>query len=264
MHERTARALIALNNRFYRRCAASFDATRSAPWTGWRRVLDAARSTDALDRADAGDGTRILDLACGNLRFERFLARELGGTPVEVYALDACRELMGAAEGTDLPPLRIRELDVLGALLAGDTPLQGIPLVDLSACFGFMHHVPGATLRQRLVDALAGQTRPGGVIALSFWRFMDDARLASKAREADERASAVLGEQGVDVREFDEGDHFLGWQDDARALRYCHHVTEAEIDALVAGCSHPVREIDRFFADGRSGMLNRYLILQRR
>lgn len=38
MDTTTAQALIALNNRFYRDNAASFSATRSAPWEGWKQA----------------------------------------------------------------------------------------------------------------------------------------------------------------------------------------------------------------------------------
>ena len=64
------------------------------------------------------------------------------------------------------------------------------------------------------------------------------------------------------VGAFDQGDRLLGWQDRQDSFRYCHHFSGAEIDALaasVAGRAHPIA---RFRADGRSGDLNDYLVLQ--
>ncbi len=44
------------------------------------------------------------------------------------------------------------------------------PLADISVCFGFMHHVPSCQYRVREpLHALVRQTRPGGIIAISFW-----------------------------------------------------------------------------------------------
>ena len=59
------------------------------------------------------------------------------------------------------------------------------------------------------------------------------------------------------------GDHFLGWQQDPRPLRYCHSFAEDEVDALVRSVADCAREVERFSADGSSDTLNRYLILQR-
>ncbi len=66
-------------------------------------------------------------------------------------------------------------------------PLAGVPSCDLVACFGFMHHVPGIDLRLGLARALARRLAPGGLLACSFWRFMDDPHLAAKRRCARRR-----------------------------------------------------------------------------
>lgn len=252
-----ARELIALNNRFYAEHADSFSATRSAPWEGWRRLLPSIRGTAACGERPV----HVLDLACGNLRFERFLLDELPDADWKFLAIDNCADLARtdpAAEDA-VPRLSFQNVDFLGELLVGCNPLAGAPAADLAACFGFMHHVPGRELRSGVVNALVGQTRPGGLLVLSFWQFMDDERLARKARAADARAA----EAGQLAGALEAGDHFLGWQDDARALRYCHHFAESEIDDLVRGLAPRAREVARFSADGKSGQLNRYVLLER-
>ena len=138
-------------------------------------------------------------------------------------------------------------------------PLAGIPACDLSCCFGFMHHVPSEDLRLAVIRALIASTAPGGTVVLSFWRFMDDERLAAKARAATERARATETAPALDGN-----DYLLGWQGDASALRYCHHFTEDEISALARGVADCAQEVERFSADGKSGALNRYLVLTRR
>ena len=89
---------------------------------------------------------------------------------------------------------------------------------------------------------------------------MDNPRLAAKAATADALAEA----SGLPHAELDPGDHYLGWQDDPRPLRFCHHFDGEEIDACA---QHLARagavEIARYDADGRSGTLNRYLVFRK-
>lgn len=260
MDTQTARELIALNNRFYAEHAQSFSATRSAPWKGWTRVLDKWR--------DATDCGSLLDLACGNLRFEAFAARSFEETaqPIpQFYCIDSCPKLASAALG-DSPSVRYQTLDMLDVLLAGRDLASAIeaPRCGLVACFGFMHHIPGHEARRSFVRALASKAEAGGLIAISFWQFMDDARLAVKAGRSDEMASGEHPPfEGFAREQLDPGDHFLGWQQDPRPLRYCHSFAEDEIDALARSVADCAREVERFSADGSSDTLNRYLVLQR-
>ena len=254
-----ARALVALNNRFYRVHAASFSATRGAPWQGWARVADELAALDAP--------LHVADVAAGNMRLARYLAETLPHVRLDYHAFDACDALAASPTPTsgDIE-VSYHHLDILETLLAqGAEGLAralregaGDPL-DAACCFGFMHHVPGETVRRSLIEGLVRATRPGGMIALSFWQFMDDERLAAKAR-----ATTALACDDAVVPALDENDYLLGWQDDPVALRYCHHTDDAEIDRLAAHVAEDAREICRFSADGRTARLNRYLILQRR
>lgn len=88
-----AEKLSELNNDFYRNQAVSFSDTRHAKWPGWERCLDEVRATYRDEQA-----LRVLDIACGNLRFEEYLAKYCGKLPVNwqvfVNALDACDDLI--------------------------------------------------------------------------------------------------------------------------------------------------------------------------
>lgn len=253
MNTATERALIELNNRFYREHADTFSATRQAPWPGWERLMDLA-----AERIGAQSAPVILDLACGNLRFERFCLERLGGAAAVFHAVDASAEL--AALAPSIPGAHCWQVDLLDELQAGRDPLPGLAPAHFTVCFGFLHHVPGARLRGELLDLMAHTTAPGGIIALSLWRFMDDPRLAAKAATADALAEA----SGLPHAELEPGDHYLGWQDDPRPLRFCHHFDDEEIDACA---QHLARagavEIARYDADGRSGALNRYLVFRK-
>ena len=146
----TAHELIELNNRFYAEHAASFSATRSAPWEGWNRaaeLLTQLRWPRAHSSADR-HSPLVLDLACGNLRFEWFLLNAFPGVDLRFHAVDACADL--AKDASQIPGTDFYEMDVLGSFLddwarigtlGHTTPNRrladtGIPKCDLAVCFG--------------------------------------------------------------------------------------------------------------------------------
>ena len=400
----TARALCAVNKRFYQRQCASFSTTRTTPWEGWQLCLEWARkarraegtqtgdnagaraahgdentaagiarengnagpqiarrsedagaraaqegrNTDAEDadgkgnadaRAARGDGSAkvdiargnegagagaehesenadeqsdmrrrqgdadaktlrseharpalsVLDLACGNLRFEAFLAKELAATDLAFHTADDCDALVkgapwrpdpadGAALGNRAAGSirwHHQSFDVLaaldaegrsdGAALDAETPGGGpalaealqTPRCDLAVSFGFLHHIPLPRWREEVLAMLAAKVRPGGFVIVSLWRFLENPLLARKAEATHEHALAELG-----LPPLDAGDRLLGWRDEPGAYRYCHSFTDGEIDALAASVGHAVTEVARFRADGRDGALNSYLVLQ--
>ncbi len=284
MDNKTAWMLNDLTCDFYRRQAASFSETRQRAWDGWTRVLDEVRDV-------CTPGMSALDLGCGNLRFERFLAHrdELRGGDCTVYAVDNCTVLAqeghdedddadtanaaaeatatgtGTADATSAatayPLIRLQELDVVGVLLDGADLAHAIdaPTCDLSVAFGFLHHVPGAENRERVLRTLIGKTRPGGFVVVSFWQFLNDEGLRAKTDEATARGCEAAG---IAAGDLDEGDRLLGWQQETDVFRYCHHFAEDEVDALANDVSPVAREAARFSADGGNGALNRYLVLR--
>lgn len=276
MDEALARRMAALTQSFYQRSAESFSATRQAPWDGWQRVWELSKRE--LGPFDAATPLKVLDIGAGNLRFERFLEQE-AESPLHAWAIDSCQALIAAGlaeqEETQLgKPLlagahgstaavAVRPLDVM-ALLADGANAEGLarafdaPLCDVAVAFGFLHHVPRADWRSAILQAMATCVRPGGLMALSLWQFADDARLRAKADEATARGISAHG-----LPALPENDYLLGWQDDPQAFRYCHHFTETEVDTLAASVAPHAREVARFSADGRTGSLNRYLLLQR-
>ena len=207
----------------------------------------------------------VLDLACGNLRFEEFLAREFPHARFAFNAVDTCPAL-ASPQALAQANIRYREVDILQHALAGHRFIDGVPTCDLAVCFGFMHHVPSRELRSAVLETLCAHTAPNGLIAVSFWQFMYDERLARKAMQAGALAadaSSPFAALGIDTSQLEEHDHFLGWQTDPSPLRYCHHFPEAEVDELVASVGTVAREVARYSADGSSGTLNRYLVLEK-
>ncbi|WP_165044547.1 methyltransferase domain-containing protein [Adlercreutzia sp. ZJ138] len=293
MNEATIDTLVALNERFYAAQAKSFSETRRTSWPGWEHCLPYVQNA-AQNVASQGAlqcRCRLLDVACGNLRFEAFLREQVPQVSFDVCAVDSCAPLAGEfaiahvddpgeAAGTVPFDVRFCELDVIGVLRTGCTTRDLVtcspasrdsvicslavhnstPLFDVAVAFGFMHHVPTAHLRVRLLRELVQSVRPGGYVIVSFWGFLRDDRLREKALLSHERALADLGLAPDDL---DEGDFILGWQHERAAYRYCHNFTSRDVDELVREVSDCAQVETRFFADGRTGNLNEYLVLRR-
>lgn len=261
MDNATACILNRVTNDFYVQEAASFAATRQAPWDGWQELLGFL--------PPAPPTLTVLDVGCGNLRFERFLAEQLPKTRLVVDAVDNCPSLVGLpgpfggaarADASDnTVDVRFRETDIVRALEKDG--LAQLPRGhDLSVAFGVLHHIPLAAWREQLMQALVRATAPGGIVAASFWQFTKSERIARQAQAATHRGSAELG---VSLSP-DEGDWLLGWQGHPGVYRYCHDFSDDEIAALVRSAENAgARLLGRYEADGKEGNLNGYVVLQR-
>ena len=241
----TARKLNSINRRFYEDNALSFSDTRQQGWPGWERVIELC-----------GIPSSVLDIACGNLRFARFLRSAAPDADIAYYGIDISDELVSLGDCS----AAYQKLDVVDAALTGlelDTLVEA-PSCQLVVAFGFMHHVPGTDARMRIMKLIADKMAPGGLACLSFWQFMQDPRLAKKAVSATKRA---LANEELDL---DEGDYILDWQGDTAAQRYCHSFTEAEVGEIAASVSKHCSLVATFNADGRSDALNTYIVLRRR
>lgn len=257
MDEGLALRLCALTGEFYRANAESFSQTRRSPWQGWVRLLE------VMGLVAEREPLCVLDLACGNLRFERYLADALPNRMLSGYAVDNCDPLVEAGERNEsdaLSRMSFQNLDAIERLSAGclrkalEAPDASC---DLAVSFGFMHHVPLERWRAGLLRALIAKVRPGGFVAVSFWRFLNSDKLARKAKETTSCARAELG-----IPELSPNDYLLGWQDTQGLYRYCHHFDEPEIERLLAMVADSADLVSRFEADGKTGNLNEYVVLR--
>lgn len=268
----TQKELVALTTAFYAAQAQSFSDTRHAPWPGWERCAG------LIGTHCMGDELRILDVGCGNMRFEKYLSEALSQRSLVFETVDNCETLIPK----DLPVAQIthHECDVIGALIDGACQVDpressesssswGVKIapVDAVCAFGVMHHVPSEQNRIALLRALLNSTRPWGFAIVSLWRFMEVPALADKAREtlgfakADENLPADLRDQLDGLAA--QNDYLLGWQNISGAYRYCHSFCDADIDVLIASVADKAKLIERFCADGRTSSANEYLIFQR-
>lgn len=206
MDSQTANILNRTTTAFYAAQAASFSATRQSGWPGWQRVIG------QCDIFAQGKTVTLLDVACGNQRFRAFLEKR--GLTCDYRGIDSCKELAGE---------EVECCDIVKELIDGSFALTPAS-ADLAVCFGFFHHVPGIVTRKLLLRALCEATRPGGLVAVSLWRFMASSDLAQKAQASHEKALQHFAEQGISLA-LDENDYLLGWQTQTQNFRYCHHST---------------------------------------
>ena len=280
MDYQTKKLLQALTTEFYAKVAASFSETRSAPWQGWSRVVD-----EICSRRFAKP-LSVLDVGCGNLRFEKYLLSR--GVDFEAVCVDNCEALMAkglahgekvlsskraafageevldgesVTEGTLESQVELRECDVMGWLLDAETNMPGFSQAgeafDFICAFGFLHHVPSMERRVALLQALGALLKPDGLLAVSFWQFAKDDRLLNRAEATTEIARERFGDLVLEP-----GDYLLGWKNASDVFRYCHSFSEKEITSLSEALSPRLREVTRFCADGKSGDLNCYVVWQ--
>lgn len=257
MKRETADSLERINREFYRRHAAAFGATRGAAWPGWRRLAARLRERSA---ASAVGLPAILDLGCGNGRLAPLLESELGG-PVDWVGADASAALLEQAGR--LPAAGPRERIVTPLTPEAVAAIRPGRAFELVAVLALLHHLPSLARRNALVAAAAARVAPGGLLALSFWRFAGRPRFARR-----EVAWSVYNESAaepVDEADLEPGDRLLAWgglpADGSPApVRYCHEASDEEIASAVRAAG--LRTVERFAADGREGDLNLYLLLE--
>lgn len=267
MDKKQALALNESTKGFYSKNAGSFSNTRHSAWDGWARSLELISEITG-DRSDGR--LDILDIACGNMRFERFVdgLDEFKGSELYATCIDIQEFPLPSSDG----PVRSFEhttvnmvyADIIEAL-ASDRPLiELIPnrSFDIVVCFAFMHHIPEPKWRLDLLLSAVEVLKPEGFLIVSFWQPLEDHSIRRKAVAASMSADS----KGLIELSAEEGDFYLGWQGEHDALRYCHHTSDIEIGSLLQCLleKHPEVEVcSEFSADGSSEKMNRYVILRK-
>lgn len=302
----TVRALCQLNTEFYERNAASFSQTRTAPWEGWRRCMAACGFDDfdeALDQpANAQTADSVLDIACGNLRFEAFLANTYPYIDWSFFAVDNCEPLVASGQEDIAKKVYFTCEDIVSNLLEGLPAAEpaNIPALaaatpfDLVVSFGFLHHIPSFDLRRQFLLEALSQVKPGGYLVVSFWQFLNDPAKRAKIEQTHVEALAFFegcaetrandrdaldrgaGSSSSDnpnpsclkppaffAGSLEPNDYFLGWKNEPGNYRYCHHFSNEEIDRIIAALAPHATVVESFSADGKPGNLNRYVVFKR-
>lgn len=222
--------LINLNRNFYQRNAVSFAQSRQQAWSGWQQLKIPPQA-------------RILDLACGNLRFKDYLDKK-GIAYHQYLGVDVCQPLLQAKA---LQPTITQQLDILQLLLDAKPWYQQInfPAADFIMVAGFTHHIPNDYREQFFSDCFKLLTA-GGILVVTFWEFITE------------------GKNKLVVTDLGNNDYLLSWQGDKNNQRYCHNFDQAQVDHYRQFLTKlGLCELDYFRADGKSGYDNHYLVYQK-
>lgn len=246
MSPATQQRLLALNRDFYATVAEPFDATRSGLPIGWQALRP------WLPPVPSDRPLRVLDVGCGNGRWARALAA--WGLACTYTGVDGDAKLLAlAAENThDLATIDcvFQQADFTTPGWSDALGLSAASF-ELVVCLAALHHAPGYRLRLQVVQALAALLAPQGVLIFSHWQFLQSERFVRK-----QIAWQTIGLTSADV---EPGDALLPWQQGGYAVRYVHHIDEAEMAALAQAAGLSLRTT--FYADGKEGNLNMYAVL---
>lgn len=265
MLENTWQILNQATKDLYTRQASSFSRTRAEAWEGWNELFERHLKLYFQDISSP----QVLDVAAGNGRFEVFLLQKLqrfcsfftvDTVPlIQNQPAPQLYELMGAIHShlTSLNCDIVQELQSQELATTFQNALGAT--FDLTVAFGFMHHIPSFELRVNFLNTLAQATSPGGLIVISCWQFMNEERLAAKARRTTPLACQDLK---ISLTSLENNDYFLGWQD-SHEWRYCHYISPQEQQQICRKLEPIARCIDIFCTDGISHTLNTYLVFER-
>ncbi len=262
-----------LNKAFYEKNSDSFSNTRQKPWDGWIQLFEILKQKGFCDRAflDNNQPT-ILDIGCGNLRFEHFLDSELKTCENDCLkprcvCIDSCNELLALGKSDLLRQINATcaSIDVIDLALKDDLRPKLLCLndgkpYDAICAFGFFHHIPTGKLRIKILRDIMSSVNPKGIVCMSLWRFLDEPKSKKKAD-----ATSKSAEESLNIAmDHKSGDRILGWQNQAGAYRFCHGFSDSEIEDLIHVAEYANgRIIARFFADGKNNSSNEYLVFQK-
>jgi SAM-dependent methyltransferase len=238
MNPATADRLIELNRGFYEKFGDSFSATRKRLQPGVVRILETLQGDEA-----------ILDLGCGNGELAQELARR--GHHGPYLGVDSSLPLLREAQSH--PPRGLHAAFLQADLTHFSLIANRLPMSErwnLVTAFAVLHHIPGDQLRFDLLRSVRRLLSPGGRLVLSNWQFLNSEKLKERIQPWEAA--------GLSPGEVDPDDYLLDWRRDGAGLRYVHHFSEEELDALAAQAGFRVRE--SFLSDGENQRLGLYQV----
>jgi hypothetical protein len=116
--------------------------------------------------------------------------------------------------------------------------------------FATLHHLPGATLRRKVLSEIHQLLSVHGTLIHSEWQFLNSPRLQQRIQPWEEI--------GLKESEVEAGDYLLDWRREGRGLRYVHHFHYDELASLAEECGFEI--INSFLSDGEGGRLSLYQV----
>jgi tRNA (uracil-5-)-methyltransferase TRM9 len=241
METATQMKLLQINQQFYDHYARSFSATRNQAQPGVRCLLKKMSRVASVLDVGCGNGTLAQTLAASG-----FAGRYLGLDMSEDLLADAAKGLEGSETGS---------YQFLQADLADPDWVESIPggQFDWLVAFAVLHHIPGQSLRERIVADFSRLVSPESWVAISVWQWHNSPRLLKRVLPW----SAV----GLNPDKLDPGDVLMDWRaGETVGLRYVHTFNESELSELAQSAGFQVQQ--SFYSDGKTGNLALYQVLQ--
>lgn len=237
MKPQVVQRLIALNHQFYQTFGEEFATTRRRVQPGVKRLMSRWEKT-----------ARILDLGCGGGQLARALAE--AGHRGGYLGLDFSVTLLREAA---LVPRSYSALFIQADLTRPESWEESVRRAapfDVIVAFAVLHHLPTQQLRLQLLQVVRRLLHPQGLFCHSEWQFLNSSRWRNRIQPWES-----IGLAPDDV---DEGDYLLDWRHGGRGLRYVHHFSLQELEALAAAAGFEIQET--FLSDGENGRLGLYQV----
>ena len=239
VNEKTRDQLIDLNRRFYQTFAHQFSATRQRLQPGVLRILNQITSQES-----------VLDLGCGNgeLGKELFIRGHKG----PYVGLDSSADLLKIARGNlpELSSVSLIQKDLTSPSWYTDLPVKQY---DIILAFAVLHHIPGAALRQQVIEKIRSLSVPDGRFIHSEWQFLNSPRLRKRIQPWDK--------VGLNLDQVEAGDFLIDWRQGGQGFRYVHHFDIRELESLAVDTGFKI--LETFSSDGEGGNLGLYQIWKR-
>ena len=238
----TVTKLIQLNDQFYQTFALQFSLTRQRLQPGVHKIL---KEGFVAHQLPIQKDSNILELGCGNGELARSLA--LRGHQGRYTGLDFNAKLLEQAQQS--LPDNFQASFYLVNLASSDweRSLAFCPY-DLVLAFAVLHHLPGESLRRQVLEKVHRLLAPDGCFIHSEWQFLNSPRLRERIQPWEQA--------GLSAADVEPGDYLLDWREGGYGLRYAHHFSEAELEALARSTGFQV--IETFHSDGEGGKLGLY------
>lgn len=247
MKPETVKQLVALNRAFYSRFAREFSETRPS---GEPRL---SRIVSYVPRE-----SKLLDVGCGNGRLAERLDQEARRVRYIGIDLSSFLVAMAASQCAKLRNVEVafRVVDITqpdwpAKMVASQPPLPfPAEQFDTVTALAVLQHIPGFATRRAVLQNIRALLRPGGLLVMTNWQFLRNEK--SREKVVDWKTL------GVDEQDLEPGDHLLTWKRGGIGYRYCHQLTQVQVQELATRSGY--RVLEQFYADDD---MNLYSVLER-